>query len=136
MDLTKLTHWSYLFQIYTYEQLSWPTLIGLLVIFVGSIVLAIYSHKKVKNSSGVMKVVWQKLTAWGWSTGLVGLLLVSFRAATAMYLSARLWLLLWLLIILVWLGYILFYRLSIVPKKQAEREKNIEYNKWLPKPKK
>lgn len=135
MDFTKLLDTRYLFQIYPPAGFDWPTRILLLVIFLGAIALAIYADKKIKHA-GIFKKVWQKTQVWGWSSGIFGLIIMSFREVGAIYLSQRFWLLLWLLIIFLWLAYILYYWKKVIPRKEALKQKSAEYNKWLPKKKK
>lgn len=136
MDITKLFEWSYLFSAYAPAGFSWTIRITLGVLFVGAIVLAVMAMKKTKNTAGPQKVVWKKLLVWGWTTGLIGLLLVFFREVRALYLGARLWLLLLLLIAFVWLILILLYRVKVLPRQEKIRQQAEEFNKWLPKTKK
>lgn len=135
MDLTKLFDVGYLFQIYPGAGFDWPIRIVLIILFLGAIAFAVFAGKKIKPQ-GIMKKVWYKLQVWGWTTGIFGLIFVSFREAGAVYLSQRIWLLLWILIMMVWLLYILYYWKKVVPKKEELKQQTEEYNKWLPKKKK
>ena len=96
--------------------------------------LAILGQKKVKNSGPVRKF-WQKMILWGWTSGLVGLLLVLFRELRAIYLSARFWLFLWILIMIVWLILNLIYLKRKVPAKEELIKQQKEFSRWLPKKK-
>jgi flagellar biogenesis protein FliO len=136
MNIEKLLHWSYLWQRYSPIGFSWPIRILLLIFFVGSICLAIWFHRKIKNSQGPKKTLAKKIRAWGITTGLIGLLLMSFREIQAVYLGSRLFLLVWLIIITAWLVSIFIYRYKDLPKKQAALEAQAEFNKWLPQNKK
>ncbi|MCD4760454.1 hypothetical protein K8R42_01000 [bacterium] len=133
MNLNKLLDLSYLLQRYPQDSFSWPMRITLLIIFIGAILISIYSHKKIKGSPGVLKIVWQKLQAWGWTSGLIGLLLMSFRETQALYLSARLWLLLFLFIVFIWLIFIIIYWKRKIPGREQRIKEEAEFNKWLPK---
>lgn len=134
MDLTKLFSLTYLFERFPIGGFSWAFRIILLVLFVGAIVLAILGQKKVKNS-GPVKKFWQKMILWGWTSGLVGLLLVLFRELRAIYLSARFWLFLWILIMIVWLILNLIYLKRRVPAKEELIKQQEEFKRWLPKKK-
>lgn len=135
MNLTKLFDWHYLTAPYASSSFSWPMRIVLLILFLGSIILALQATLKIKNISGP-KITWKKLQLWGFSTGLVGLLLMFFREVRAVYLGSRLWLLLWIIIILVWLGFILYYWKIKLPLKIQNQKEKSEFEKWLPKAKK
>lgn len=135
MDLTQIFNLSYLFNRYPPAGFTWPFRIALLIIFLAAIVLAIISKKKLKKVSGSSKRGWYKLQVWGWSTGIVGLLLMSFREVRALYISARAYLLLWLIIIFVWLIFILIYWKKVVPARESTIKDNEEFTKWLPKKK-
>lgn len=136
MDITKLFDTSYLFQIYPGVGFDWPIRILLLFIFLGAMAIAILADKKTKKAPGIVKKVWLKLQIWGWTSGIFGLILVSFREVGAIYLSQRFWLFLWLLIVFLWLAYILYYWKMVIPQKEERKQESEEYNKWLPKKKK
>lgn len=133
MDFTKLVDLDYLFYRLPPAGFSWTFRLVLLAIFIGCIILAIYSHKKIKTSPGVVKLAWRKMQTWAWSVAIVGLLLVTFREVRAVYLGSRVWLLLWLLISLAWLIIILIYWKREIPKKKEYIKAQEEYNRWLPK---
>lgn len=133
MDFTKLIDLDYLFYRLPPAGFSWPFRIVLLVIFVGCMLLAIFSRQKAKTSPGILKLAWRKMQTWAWSVGIVGLLLMGFREVRAIYLGSRAWLLLWLLISLAWLVTILIYWKKEIPKKQEYIKAQEEYNRWLPK---
>lgn len=132
MNLAKLFDLSYLFYRFPPAGFSWPIRITLLVFFIGSIVLALYAHKQVKQK-GVYKKLWQKIQVWGWTNGLAGLVFMSFREARALYLSARGWLLIFIIIMLVWLVFIIKFAKTKVPDKETAEKKEQEFDRWLPK---
>jgi len=133
MELTKLLDWEYLFYRFPEAGFSWPVRIGLLVLFVGAILVALHTHKKLHQKLGGSTKAWKRLQTWGWSSGLVGLMLVYFREVRALYLSSRFWLLLWLLIYLLWLIYVIVRWKKEVPDKESQAKHEQEYAKWLPK---
>lgn len=133
MDFTKLFDLEYLFIRYPEAGFSWPMRIGLLVLFVGAILVALYTHKKFKQKLGASTKAWKRLQIWAWSSGLVGLLLMYFREVRALYISARFWLFLWLLIYVLWLIYVLLRWKKDVPDKESQEKRKQEYEKWLPK---
>lgn len=135
MNLDKLLDWSYLFYRLPPAGFSWAMRIFLLVVFVGAIVIAIIAGIKYGKKQAIVKNFWLKLQIWGWSTGLVGLLLFYFREVRAVYLSSRAWLFLWLIIIFIWLVFIIVYWFRVIPKKKEAKESQEAFDKWLPKKK-
>ena len=67
--------------------------------------------------------------------GLIGEVMVWFRYERVYFLSARFWLLVWLIILIIWLAFILKYQLKIIPKFRTDLQKTKEFNKYLPKKK-
>ena len=136
MKLEKLIDLGYLFHRYPPGGFSWPIRVSLLFIFVAALALAIYAGTKIKNLSGHRKKLWRKIQIWGWTTSLVGLLLVYFREVRAIYLSARAYLLLWIIIVLIWIILIIVFHKKNDPDHEEMSKKKEEYEKWLPKQKK
>lgn len=56
-----------------------------------------------------------------------------FTQTSTPTLGNRFWFLLWLLIAIIWLVYILKYAIQKAPQERAERAKQLEYQKYLPK---
>jgi len=136
MDLTKLLDWTYLFRAYTFDELSTPFRIALYGACILAIVAAVIAQRQLSKNSGAIKKWNKKIVSFGWTVGLVGLLFLLFRETRALYLGARLWLLLWLLGSLAWIIYLTIYKLTTIPKLQKEKIASAEFNKWLPKAKK
>ncbi|MDD5749715.1 MAG: hypothetical protein PHO91_02925 [Patescibacteria group bacterium] len=133
MDLSKLFSLSYLFERYPEAGFSWPLRIALLLLFGGALAVAIYGHKV--KVQGPLKKFWQKMLVWGWTSSLIGFLLLTFRESRALYLSARFWLLLWVLVVLAWLVMNLIYLKKKVPAKEELIKQKEEFDRWLPKKK-
>lgn len=132
MGLTKLLDWGYLIERYPAAGFSWTLRIILLIIFIGGIVMALYAYTKLKDKTPP-KNLWIRLQTWGWSVGVVGLLLMIFRETRAIYLSARLYLLLWLVVTFVWLIYIIYYAKVILPRQKRHEEIDDEIKNIYPK---
>lgn len=132
MDLTNLLHWWYLIERYPQAGFSWPMRIVLLIIFIGSILAALHAFNQLRNKVAP-KSLWIRLQTWGWASGLVGIILMIFRETRAIYLASRLWLLLWILIVFIWLGYIIYFKIKILPTMKKHDEVDQEtYGKYLP----
>jgi len=135
MDLNKLFSLSYLFERYPPGGFSWPLRITLLVIFIAALGLAFYAGRRRKISVGNFKKLWAKIQVWAWTTGLAGLFFVYLREVRALYLSARIWLLLWLLLMFIWAILIIKYWKKEIPAKEERQKQEAEFNRWLPKKK-
>jgi len=133
MDLSKLLNWSYLLERYPIVGFSWTMRIILLIVFIGAIVIGIYAARKLTKSSGLFKKLWTKLQLWGWTIGLIGLALFFFREVRAIYLGARIWMLLWIIFAFIWLAFIIKYWKKEIPKKEEIKKTEEEFNRWLPK---
>jgi len=134
MNLDKLFDLSYMFNRFPPAGFSWPFRIALLTIFVASIILALYSSKKI-TQKGPSKKIWQKIQVWSWTNGLVGLVLVYFREVRALYLSSRGWLFIFLILMAIWLIFIIIFAKTKIPDKETIEKKEQEFDKWLPKKK-
>ena len=55
-----------------------------------------------------------------------------FTQTSTPTLGSRFWFLSWLIMALIWLGFIIKYAFRVAPKERAERAKQLEYQKYLP----
>jgi len=132
MNLEQLFDLAYLLNRFPPAGFSWPIRLVLLILFGGSIILAVYAAKQIKQK-GARKKLWQKIQAWTWTNGLVGLVFMYFREVRALYLSARGWLLIFMVIMLIWLVFIIRFAKTKIPNKKDLEKKEQEFDKWLPK---
>lgn len=106
-------------------------------IFIGILAAAIIFgfacvYIRAKKSGPLAWKVWSKLVHWAFSFGLVGLILVFFKEERIIYLGMRVWLILWGLISLLWLGFVLKFILVETPKIKEEKRRKEEIKKYLP----
>lgn len=107
---------------------------GLIVIFALAIILgsaSLFFLKKYQDNK-LVKKVWSKFMSWGYSAGLIGLLLIFFRQQKAPYFGMRIIMALWLAVVAVWLFFILKFWLLEVPKIKKEQQRKEELRKYLP----
>lgn len=78
------------------------------------------------------KKIWVKVSSWGYTAGLIGLLLIFLKQQRAPYLGMRVWIFLWLIYSFVWLALILKYIFIKVPKIRREQKQKEEFEKYLP----
>ena len=69
------------------------------------------------------------------TVGVLALLSFFFTQTSTPLLGSRFWFVLWLLIALSWLWFIMRYALTVAPQERAERAKQQEYQKYLPRTK-
>ena len=98
-----------------------------------SLIILKFTFLKKKSSDKLVQAIWIKLASFGFSLGIVGLILGFLKHQRAPYLGMRLWLSLWLLICLVWLLFILKYIFLEIPKIRRARQAKAEFEKYLPK---
>lgn len=135
MNLSNLLNWSYLTHRYAVENLSWWVLTILIIIFGSALIVAILVTKKLKDKNVGARKFLTRIQVWGFSSSIVGAFLIFFREVRALYLSSRIWLLLWLIAVLVWLGFLIYEWKIVLPKKKQDQKSQEEFNKWLPKKK-
>jgi hypothetical protein len=85
----------------------------------------------IKSKGGFYRQLYGKLGSFIISNGLIGLVLFFFSAEQIPLLSARFWLLLWVIGALTWFFFIVRYAKSL-PKKKKELEKEREFEKYIP----
>ena len=113
------------------------TVYFLLVVFGAVLVAAIIFKiiQKVTSGDSFYKSLLQKYFVVFLTLGLIGLALTWFRYERVYVLSARFWLLVWLIGLVVWLAFVLKYQLKTVPRARTKLQKSKEFNKYLPKKK-
>ncbi len=98
----------------------------LIILLVAAVITAIAQKKK-----GLYKNVWKKAYNFSASNLVIGAILFFFNYERAAFLSARFWLALWLITMILWLLWIV-KSLRQVPLRKKEREKEQEFKKYLP----
>lgn len=80
-----------------------------------------------------VRTLLRRISAFGWTMGLIGLLLLFFSTQQVAFLSARLMYLIWGVAALVWLYKIVYYGFFILPARFTEQRERREREKYLPK---
>lgn len=119
-----------------------PSLTGwglraMLILFVafcvaGIVIKVVQKIKKIQHIEGKLL---HKYFACFTTMGALGLILTGLRYETVYILGSRLWLLIWFVAFVIWLGTIIKFQYKVVPvaKKQFEQKKL--FAKYLPKKK-
>jgi len=109
-------------------------LIVFLAVFGLLFLFAVYCfwHQSAKSLTGVQRKLYNKLGNWSICFSVLGLALVFFKYEMIPYFGMRLWLPLWVVICLVWAGFIVKYIKFEAPAALAESERRKALQKYLP----
>ncbi len=102
--------------------------IAFLIILLVLSILAFYFKKRKK----IYKSFWLKFYDFSASNLIIGLFLWFFSWQEVPFLSARFWLILWALLMIVWLFFIYKY-LKKIPINLEEAKKQQKFNQYIPK---
>ncbi len=129
-NLLKFSYWFDVRPLFFTPIIFWILFgVFVLVVLVGVLASIIISKNKPDK---LKKRIWVKISRWGYTAGLVGLLLIFLKQQRAPYLGMRVWTLLWLVASFIWLIFILKYILIKVPKIRREQKQKEEFEKYLP----
>ncbi len=101
--------------------------VGLLIFFVFLAALLFMA----KRRSGLYRGFFKRLYTFSLVNALIGLILLFFDYELVPFFSARFWLALWGLVMLVWFVLIL-KKLSRIPAQKKLKEQDAELKKYLP----
>lgn len=80
--------------------------------------------------------LFSRLASWGWTMGLLGLVLLFFSVERVAFISARMFYLVWLAVAIWWLVIIIRYAIKDIPRVMEFQKQKVEAEKYLPKKKK
>lgn len=103
-----------------------------LVLFIVLLVIATVATNNLKKKKGLYRKTWSSLFNFSLTNAVVGLFLLFFSYETVLFLSARFWLLLWAIEIIVWLA-VIYRQAKELPKLKEQREAENKYKQYLPK---
>ena len=104
------------------------TVFGILVILAVVFKTLAFKYK----NDWLVKRGWEKMFALFLTMGLTGLVYTFFLYEGAALVSARFWLVIWIIVLLTWLFYNLFYLLIQVPRRKREIAKKRNFEKYFP----
>jgi cbb3-type cytochrome oxidase subunit 3 len=110
-----------LLPLFTKLFLAW-----LLILLIAAVISALKQRQK-----SPYKNIWKKSYVFSLSNFLIGGILIFFNYERAAFLSARFWLALWLIVMILWLIPI-FKAYRLIPLRKKEREQEQEFKKYLP----
>lgn len=136
LDITKLTHLSYLMQARPTDK---STLVQVIAILFATSLVASPIIWLVGSRAGranpPIGAVGSRLSRSMFTIGLVGLILIFFRWQGIPYFASRVWLLGWLVIGFWWLVRFVVYLLKKFPRERRLFEEERRYQRYLPKKK-
>ncbi len=110
----------------------------LLIIFVICLIIAVifYLVARAKKDDRVSFKLIKKLQNLFTTLGIVGFIILFFFWQQIPYLSSRYWLIIWLIVALIWAGFIGRFGFFEAPKRRAEISQKQKFEQYLPKKKK
>lgn len=87
-----------------------------------------------KITDRFVKTFFRRLGTMSLCLGLFGLVIYLFYIEEIPLFSARLWVLLWAAVFLVWLGFIIRYAVRIIPSERERLAERARREKYLPGP--
>ncbi len=103
----------------------------LVVVLVGMIAGSIVSRMLAKQDIFGKKIA-QKIRAFVWTMGPIAFILFLFRQLYVLYLGAPVFLLIWLIVGILWAGYIAHYWMKVVPVRREQVKKDSSKRDYLP----
>lgn len=129
-NLLKFSYWFDVPASFLTPNIFWILISIFAVAIIVGIISSVFSSKNKKDK--LKKKLWSKFISWGYTVGIVGLILTFLKQQKTPYLGMRIWLLVWLLFSFVWLIFILKFVILKVPKIKKEQREKEEFEKYLP----
>lgn len=92
----------------------------------------VYRWRLVKNKDIFAKKAAKRFFGLAWTMGIIGLFLWIFRQVRVAYLSSPLFVFLWFIIFLVWIGFWLNYWLRTAPARRRQLAQEAAKKAYLP----
>ena len=94
-------------------------------------IISSFIFARLKNKKGVYQKIYAKLFNFSVSNSIISLFILFFNLESIAFFSARIWFLIWLIEIIIWLVFI-FKDFKKIPKRRAEFKKQEEFKKYIP----
>ena len=127
--MTNLLTWHFWFTLRPESMLlsTQKLFLGFLII----LVLLAFLIAVGKRKAGIYRGFFKKLYGFCFSNAIIGFILFFCSYEVIPFFSARFWLAIWFISMLVWLFFI-FRKLKIIPKQKQQQEEDKELKKYLP----
>ncbi|MCF7794859.1 hypothetical protein K9M50_00655 [Patescibacteria group bacterium] len=94
-------------------------------------IIATFVFARLKKKKSIYQKIYAKLFDFSVTNSIISLFILFFNLETIPFFSARLWFILWLIEIIMWLVFI-FKEFKRIPKKREEYKKHEEFKKYIP----
>ncbi len=101
------------------------------IAFLGLLVVVFVVFLILQKKKTIYRNLFRKLGSFSISNAILGAIILFFIYESVPFLSARFWILLWVIGMIVWLYFIL-KRIKEIPKRKEELEKEKEFKKYIP----
>lgn len=109
-----------------------PTVQKYFIVFIALLFVFLLFTIYLKNvKKGSYLRIWRRLNSFALGNFLIALFLLFFTHEKAVFLSARIWFLLWFAVMLAWMVFI-YKDLKKIPEMRKKRVENEEYKKYIP----
>lgn len=127
--MTNLLTWRFWFTLRPESllPLSQKLFIAILIVFA----LAAFIIALIKRKSGIYRGLFKNLYNFFLSNAVIGFIIFFFNYEMIPFFSARFWILIWLLTMLLWLFFII-KKLKTIPAQKKKDEEAKELKKYLP----
>lgn len=130
--MKQLLEFSYWFELWP-GNLNLPFWRAVIVGAGGELVIAVVASVMMRRAKDPLaKKVWRRFGTWGYTTGIISLLLAFFRFQNAYFLSMRFFIFAWLAATLVWLLIIVKFIIRDMPRRRKAMADRAEFSKYLP----
>lgn len=127
--MQNLLTWSFWFNLRPEALL--PLYTNLILIFLGLLLLTVILAAKKQGLKGLFKAFWKKLYGFSLGNLIIGIVLLFFIYERAYFLSARFWILAWVILMIAW-TYPIIKSYRQIPLNREKLEKEKEFKKYLP----
>lgn len=93
-------------------------------------------YRRAHAIDGVSRGVWRRFAGWAFTAGIFGYFFWFARYEQVLIFRDRYWLLIWLVITLVWLGFVVRHAKKRAPALNTKAREEAYRERYLPKPKK
>lgn len=127
--MTNLLTWSFWLTLSpeNLTPLAQKIFIGFLIFLAASAILVAL----IKRRGSIYRGFFKKLYGFFLGNAVIGLIFFFFNYEIVPFFSARFWLAIWALVMIVWLFFII-KKLKVIPRQKKEQAKNEELKKYLP----
>jgi len=127
--MQNLFTWSFWFKTNPGALMPWAQKLFIALIILLAIAALIIAL--IKKKGGIYRGLLKRLYGFCLGNAIIGLILLFFNYELVPFFSARFWLGLWIITLIVWLILVL-KNLRVIPEKKKQSDQEKEFKKYLP----